>query len=302
MIFLLVLLSIAGTILAQCIFVVHQQNVVVVEQLGKFNRIAYPGLNFLIPMLESKAGALSLRIQQLDVIIETKTQDNVFVKVKVAVQFAVIESKIYEACYKLFSPSAQIESFVFDVIRAKVPSIELDALFAKKDEIAIDVKKELDGIMREFGYEIIKALVTDIDPNENVKHAMNEINTAQRLRMAAGEKAEADKIMRIKHAEGEAEANILQGKGVAGQRTAIIEGLSQAMDIIKNESPEMPFREIMSTILTIQYFDTLKSLGEKGNTNTLFVSHAPNQAHNIQDQILESIFAHKAANSTDKKN
>ncbi|MDX1916817.1 MAG: SPFH domain-containing protein [Rickettsiaceae bacterium] len=279
-------------------FIVSQQTVVVIERLGKFNRIAYPGLNLMIPFIEVKNDTLSLRIQQLDIIVETKTFDNVFVKVKIAVQFKVIEDKVYEACYKLFSPSAQIEAFVFDVVRAKVPTIELDALFAKKDEIAIDVKNELDETMKEFGYEIIKALVTDIEPNENVKQAMNEIHTAQRLRMAANEKAEAEKIMKIKQAEGEAEANILHGKGLAGQRLAIIEGLSQSMEFIKQETPEMPFKDIMSTILTIQYFDTLKSLGEKGNTNTLFVSHAPNQAANVQNQFLESLFA---LNVEDKK-
>ncbi|NDB81929.1 MAG: SPFH domain-containing protein [Alphaproteobacteria bacterium] len=290
---LLILLIVVSPIF--CIFIVHHQTVVVIERLGKFNRVAYPGLNFMIPFIESKNITLSLRIQQLDLIVETKTHDNVFVKLKIAVQFKVIEEKIYEACYKLYSPAAQIESFVFDVVRAKVPTMELDALFVKKDEIALDVKNQLDDTMKDFGYEIIKAPVTDIEPNENVKHAMNEINTAQRLRMAANEKAEAEKIMKIKQAEGDAEANILHGKGLAGQRMAIIEGLSQSMDLIKQDTPEMSLREIMGTILTIQYFDTLKNLGEKGNTNTLFVSHAPNQANQVQDQFLESLFAQEAS-------
>lgn len=290
-----------GIILLFGIFVVQQQNVAVIERLGKFARIAYPGLNFIIPIIERKADFLSLRIQQLDVPVETKTQDNVFVKIKVAVQFQVMEGKIYEACYKLFSPAEQIEAFVFDVVRAKVPNIDLDDLFAKKDEIAENVKNELSEIMESFGYEIIKALVTDIEPNENVKNAMNEINTAQRLRVAANERAEAEKIIRVKQAEGEAEANILHGQGIAGQRKAIIEGLGGSLEELKKNSPDLDSTNIMSTILAIQYFDMLREIGADSKTNTLFVSHSPNQAINIRDQMLESILAANYAIDKPKK-
>jgi len=299
---LLIMLSIVlGIILLFGIFVVQQQNVAVIERLGKFARIAYPGLNFIIPIIERKADFLSLRIQQLDVPVETKTQDNVFVKIKVAVQFQVMEGKIYEACYKLFSPAEQIEAFVFDVVRAKVPNIDLDDLFAKKDEIAENVKNELSEIMESFGYEIIKALVTDIEPNENVKNAMNEINTAQRLRVAANERAEAEKIIRVKQAEGEAEANILHGQGIAGQRKAIIEGLGGSLEELKKNSPDLDSTNIMSTILAIQYFDMLREIGADSKTNTLFVSHSPNQAINIRDQMLESILAANYAIDKPKK-
>ena len=287
----LIVLGVIGFFLFTAIFIVQQQTVTVIERFGKFDRIAYPGLNFIIPFIEKKADILSLRIQQLDLQVETKTLDNVFVKIKVAVQFQVIETKIYEACYKLFSPAEQIEAFVFDVVRAKVPNIELDDLFAKKDEIATDVKHELEETMNGFGYQIVKALVTDIEPNENVKNAMNEINTALRLRVAANERAEADKIIRIKQAEGEAEANILHGKGIAGQRKAIIEGLGNSMDAIQKHSPNLDSANVMSTILAIQYFDMLREIGADSKTNTLFVSHAPGQAHAIRDQMLESILA-----------
>lgn len=275
------------------IFVVKQQTVVVIERFGKYNRIARPGLNFLIPIIETKSATLSLKIQQLDVHVETKTNDNVFVKIRVSVQFHVIEEKIYEACYKLFAPAEQIEAFVFDVVRAKVPNIDLDDIFAKKDEIATDVKLELEETMQGFGYQIIKALVTDIEPNENVKNAMNEINTAQRLRVAANERAEADKIIRVKQAEAEAEANILHGKGLAGQRKAIIEGLGNSVEIVQKQSPEFSTKEIMGTILAIQYFDMLREVGSSGKTNTLFLSHTPNNPLNIKDDILSAIFAGK---------
>ena len=267
---------------------VQQQSVMVVERFGKFNRICYPGLNFIIPFIE-RADSLSLRIQQLDVHVETKTNDNVFVKIKISVQFNVIESKIFEACYKLYSPAKQIESFVFDVVRAKVPNIDLDDLFAKKDEIAINVKNELDEVMQGFGYQIIKALVTDIEPNENVKNAMNEINTAQRLRVAANEKAEADKIIRVKQAEAEAEANILHGKGLAGQRAAIIDGLAQSVEAIQKQNPAVSSESIMSIILTIQYFDTLREIGGDSKTNTLFVNNTPSGGMDIRSQILQAM-------------
>ncbi|MDX1924374.1 MAG: SPFH domain-containing protein [Rickettsiaceae bacterium] len=288
--------------LLSAVFVVHQQTVIVIERLGKFNRVAYPGLNLMIPFIETQANKISLRIQQLDVIVETKTHDNVFVKIKVAVQFGVNENKIFEAAYKLYSPSAQIEAYVFDVVRAKVPSIDLDSLFAKKDEIAIDVKNELEETMQSFGYQIVKALVTDIEPNENVKKAMNEINTAQRMRVAANEKAEAEKIIKIKQAEAESEANILHGKGVAGQRAAIIEGLGNTMEIMRSHSPEVGSKDIMSIILTIQYLDTLRDMGANPNMSTLFMSHSPDQAANIQHQFLQSLFAHSNNQENQKIN
>ena len=206
------------------IFIIPQQTVVIVERLGKFKRVATAGLNFKIPVIDNIAGSVNLRVQQLDVVIETKTQDNVFVHIMVSVQYCIAEDKIYEAFYKLVSPTKQIQAFVFDVVRAKVPTIILDDVFSKKDDIAVAVRKELSGILQSFGYTLLQALVTDIQPNENVKNAMNEINTAQRLRMAAHEKAEAEKIVRVKQAEGEAEANVLHGKGIAGQRQASIDG------------------------------------------------------------------------------
>jgi regulator of protease activity HflC (stomatin/prohibitin superfamily) len=289
--YIIFLIAIILILTFAAVFVVQQQTVAVIERFGKFVRVATPGLNFMIPLIERKADILSLRIQQLDVPVETKTKDNVFVKIRISVQFKVIESKIYEAAYKLFSPAEQIEAYVFDVVRAKVPNIELDDTFSKKDEIAVDLMTELDEIMRGFGYEIIKALVTDIEPNENVKNAMNEINTAQRLRIAAGEKAEAEKILRVKQAEAEAEANILHGKGLAGQRSAIIDGLSDSLESIRNHTPGATSESIMSIILAIQYFDMLREIGGDSKSNTLFVSHSPDSGLNIKNQIMESILA-----------
>ena len=271
------------------IVIISQQRVAIIERFGKFHKIAQPGLNFIIPIIDRVAGQLNLKIKQLDVHVETKTRDNVFVKILVSVKFQAIESKCFEAFYKLDNPEMQIQAFVFDVIRAKVPSILLDEVFEKKDEIAVDVKNELHDTMINFGYEIIKTLVTDIQPDENVKQAMNEINTAQRLRAAANEKAEAEKIIRIKQAEAESQANILHGSGIAGQRRAIIEGLSQSIEELQKHSPEVDSASVMQMILLIQYFDMLREIGGDAKSNTVFLSHAPGNVSELAKQIQEAM-------------
>jgi regulator of protease activity HflC (stomatin/prohibitin superfamily) len=276
-----------------CSFVVKQQSAVIIERFGKFTRIASPGLNFKLPLLESKAGVVNLKIQQLDVHVETKTKDNVFVKSVVAVQYRAMPTAISDAFYKLESPTHQIQAFVFDVVRAKVPTIDLDDVFSKKDEIAREVKTELYETMSDFGYEIIKALVTDIQPDENVKEAMNEINTAQRLRIASNEKGEAEKILRVKQAEADAEANILHGKGISGQRQAIVEGLSQSLDDMQKHMPDVNRERVMDMIVMIQYFDMLRELGASSNVNTVFIPHSPNSVSDISQQLRETIFASK---------
>lgn len=272
-------------------FVVRQQTTVIIERFGKFSRIAQPGLNIKIPFFETIAGKISLKIKQLNVHIETKTQDNVFVKIVCAVQYRAMPSAIYDAFYKLESPAEQIQAFVFDVVRAKVPTILLDDVFARKDDIAKEVKDELKETMADFGHEIIKSLVTDIQPNENVKEAMNEINTAQRLRIAAQEKGEAEKILRVKQAEADAEANILHGKGISGQRQAIMEGLSTSLEEIQKQMPQMNIEKVTDMILMIQYFDMLRELGLGSQTNTVFIPHSPSHATHIADQIRETIFS-----------
>ncbi|MDR1609270.1 MAG: SPFH domain-containing protein [Holosporales bacterium] len=272
------------------IFVVSQQTCAIVERLGKFSRIAYAGLQFRIPLLESVKSRMSLRIHQLDVDVETKTKDNVFVHVVIAVQYRVLTEKIYEAYYTLHNPMEQIKAFVFDLVRAQVPTMELDDVFSRKDDIADAVRSDLKDPMSDFGYEIIKALVTDIDPDANVKSAMNEINTAQRLRVAAAERGEAEKILKVKQAEAEAEASILHGQGIAGQRRAIIDGLSQSVDGFVKQTGSQP-SNVMDMVLIIQYIDTLKDIGANSKSNVVFVPHSPGNLSSISDQLRESIFA-----------
>ncbi|MDA7523085.1 SPFH domain-containing protein [Verrucomicrobia bacterium] len=272
-------------------FTVKQQTAGVVTRFGKFTRIADPGLNFLIPFLERVAGYVNLRVRQLDVEVETKTADNVFVKVLVSVQFYVLPEKIYEAFYRLENPERQIKSFVFDVVRARVPRIRLDDVFEKKDEIADVVKNELQQVMDDFGYGILKALVTDIDPDAKVKAAMNEINAATRLRVAATEKGEADKILSVKAAEAEAESKALSGKGIADQRRAIVEGLRESVDEFQKTIRSASAADVMNMVLMTQYFDTLKDLGNQSRTNTIMIPHSPGHMNDLAGQIRDAMIA-----------
>ena len=272
-------------------FIVQQQTAALIHRFGKFIRIADPGLNFKLPLIERVAGRVNLRVRQLDVDVETKTEDNVFVKVIVSVQYYVLKDKIYDAFYKLDDPATQIRSFVFDVVRARVPRIKLDDVFEKKDEIATVVKDELAQVMDDFGYGIVKALVTDIDPDAKVKIAMNEINAAQRLRVAAAEKGEAEKILQVKAAEAEAESKALSGKGIADQRRAIVDGLKESVGESQRSVSEASATEVMNLVLMTQYFDTLKEIGQGSSSNTILLPHSPGHLTDLATQIRDSMIA-----------
>jgi regulator of protease activity HflC (stomatin/prohibitin superfamily) len=287
---LVVALVIIGLIvLVTGLFTVRQQTAAIIERFGKFKKISPAGLNFKVPLIDRIAGRLSLRIQQLEVRVETKTEDNVFVFVVVSVQYYVLPGKVVDAFYKLQDPQAQITSFVFDTVRARVPTMILDALFEKKDDIAQAVKGELDAVMDDFGYGIVKALVTDIDPDANVKQSMNEINASQRLREAAIQQAEADKIRVVKAAEGEAESKALQGQGIANQRKAIIEGLRESVESFNKAIDGTNAEEVMNLVLMTQYFDTLKEIGLSGKSSTILIPHSPGGMGDISEQMRDAI-------------
>lgn len=283
---LLIFLGIVALILiATGLFTVKQQSVAIVERFGKFKKASSAGLNFKVPLIDHIAGRLNLRIQQLDVRVETKTKDNVFIFVVVSVQYYVLPSKTVDAFYRLQNPQSQITSFVFDTVRARVPGINLDQVFETKDEIAQVVKTELEQIMDDFGYGIVKALVTDIDPDAKVKASMNEINAAQRLRVAAVEQAEADKIRVVKAAEGEAESKALQGQGIANQRKAIIEGLKESVENFSSAVDGVNSQDVMNLVMMTQYFDTLKELGLSGKNSTILIPHSPAGMGDISEQM-----------------
>lgn len=299
---LLICIGIVAAVLGVIIFfmtfyTVEQQTVAVIERFGKFVRTADAGLHFKIPLIERIAGRVSLRVQQLDVKAETKTKDNVFVHVIVSVQYFIRPNNVYDAFYRLNNPAMQINSYVFDVVRARVPNIKLDELFEKKDEIAIAVKEELNETMINFGFEILNSLVTDIEPDHKVKEAMNEINAAERLRQAASEKGEADKILKVKAAEADAESKALAGKGVADQRKAIIEGLQQSVEDFRSSVDGTTSQDVMNLVLLTQYFDTLKEIGEKSGGNTILLPHSPGALSDLAAQIRDATIV---ANQVDK--
>lgn len=284
-------------------FTVKQQTAVVIERFGKFNRVCDAGLHMKIPYIEVVKGPLSLRVQQLDVTVETKTEDNVFVKVIVAVQYHVLAAKIYDAFYRLDQPQQQITAFVFDVVRARVPQMKLDDVFEKKEEIAIAVKDELTEIISNLGFGIIKTLVTDIDPDAKVKQAMNEINEAQRLQIASQARGEAEKILKVKKAEAEAESSALQGEGMARQRQAIIDGLRTSVAEFQKSVAGVGSHDVMMMVLMTQYFDTLKSLGEYSGTNAILLPHSPTSVSDMAGQLREAMITAQqvAVSTSDKK-
>lgn len=295
-----VIIGIIVIILLTGLFTVRQQTAAIVERFGKFKKISSAGLNFKIPLIDKIAGRVSLRVQQLDVRVETKTKDNVFVFVVVSVQYYVLPTKVVDAFYRLQNPQEQITAYVFDTVRARVPNVVLDQLFETKDDIANAVKTELDSVMDDFGYGIVKALVTDIDPDAKVKVSMNEINAAQRLREAAIQQAEADKIRVVKAAEGEAESKALQGQGIANQRKAIIEGLRESVESFSSAVDGVNSQDVMNLVMMTQYFDTLKELGLSGKNSTILIPHSPSGMGDISEQMRNAMITADTVNKSHK--
>lgn len=279
----------ALTFILGSFFTVNTAQVAIITRFGKFLRVAEAGLNWKTPYFDSVSGIVSLRVNQINLTMETKTKDNVFVTIPISVQNRVRPEKVYDAFYKLSDPVAQIKSYVEQVILGHVPSMTLDEVFASQSSIAAAVKQELDADMAAFGYEIVNVLVTDIVPDSKVKSAMNDINAAQREQVAATARGEADKILVVKKAEAEAESKALQGQGIANQRKAIVEGLQSSIEQFQKAVEGATAKDVMQLVLITQYFDTLKSIGESDKTNTLFLAHSPGSVKEVSDQILESM-------------
>jgi regulator of protease activity HflC (stomatin/prohibitin superfamily) len=257
----------------------------IVERFGKYNRVAHPGLQFLLPWCET-VRFIDLQVRQAVVNVETKTKDNVFVTIPVSVQYQVVEEKVFDAYYKLSDPQRQIESYVFNSILGHVPTLTLDEAFEQMQQISIAVKKDLDEVMDTFGYNILRALVTDIVPDAKVKAAMNDINAAQREQIAAQARGEADKILKVKQAEAEAESKALQGDGVARQRQAIIKGLQSSVESFKVAVEGSTAQDVMAMVLMTQYFDTLREVGVSGKSSTILLPSSPGTVNDLMTQIL----------------
>src|SRR3984893_12602270 len=278
-------------------FTVSTAQVAVITRFGKFLRVADPGLNWKWPFIDTVAGRISLRVNQITLTMETKTRDNVFVTIPISVQNRVRPEKAFDAFYKLSNPAEQIQAYVEQGILGHVPGMTLDEVFASQSGIAAAVKQELDADMAGFGYEIVNVLVTDIVPDAKVKSAMNDINAAQREQVAATARGEAEKILVVKRAEAEAESKALQGQGIANQRKAIIDGLRGSIEQFQKGVGDASTSEVMQLVLVTQYFDTLKTIGESDKTNTLFLSHSPAAVRDISEQILQSMLVADRAKS-----
>lgn len=275
-----------GCCCCQC---VRTSEVGIIERCGAFNALKDAGLACICWPLDSVVARLSLRVQELDVQCETKTKDNVFVTCVIAVQFTVIPEEAHAAFYKLTDPTAQITSYVFDVVRSTIPKMDLDQTFAAKDEVAQAVRQELQEVMQQYGYSILQALVIDLRPDRKVQDAMNDINAQKRLRYAMEEKAEGYKILQVKAAEADAESKYLSGVGVARQRQAIVGGLRESVKQFSGNVPGARPSDVMDLLLLTQYFDMLRDVGSTGASKTLFLPHGPASVTDLQSNLRGAI-------------
>ena len=276
-------------LIASGFFIVKQQTIAIVERLGKFSKDYGAGFQFKIPLIDRVVGRVSLRIQQLDVIVETKTLDDVFVHLKISVQFQIQRDHVYNAYYKLQNPHEQITAFIFDTVRAEVPKMKLDDVFVKKEEIALAIQRELKEAMLHYGYDIVKALVTDIDPDENVKIAMNRINAAEREKTAAQYEGDAQRILIVERAKAEAESKRLQGMGIADQRREIARGLEESVDVLNRVG--INSQEASALIIVTQHYDTLQSIGQTTNSNLILLPNSPQAGSNMLNEMVASFTA-----------
>ena len=300
--FVIILLIALGLVVLS-IKIIPQQQMGVVERLGKFNRVIGTGLNFVIPIIEGVAGRESIRVRQLDVPVETKTKDNVFVNLGVSVQFIAVSEKIFDAFYRLTDVEMQITSYVYDVVRGEVPKKTLDEVFETKEDLAQIIKSDLSDSMDDFGYAIIKSLITDIDPAPNVKAAMNQINATARLLVAAENEAEADKIRQVKSAEAEAESKKLQGEGIAQQRAAIIEGFKDSINDLKQVTgSEVETQDVMNMVMMVQYFDALRDIGTSGQNNAVLIPYGAGGSNQIFQQMTQAMITSEQVRRVTEEN
>ncbi len=294
-----VFLFLAIILIFSGLFTVKQQTAYIIERLGKYQSVRHAGLQFKIPFIDRVSGKINLKIQQLDVIVETKTKDDVFVRLKVSVQYLVLKEKIYEAFYKLENPHEQITAYVFDTVRAEVPKMKLDYVFERKDDIAMAIKRELQDAMNTYGYDIIKALVTDIDPDVAVKNAMNRINAAEREKVAAEYDGEAERIRIVAKAQAEAESKRLQGQGIADQRREIAKGLEESVEVLNNAG--INSQEASALIIITQHYDTLHSMSENTRSNLIMLPNSPTAGTDLMQQMLAALEATKYSDNLEKE-
>jgi len=276
-----------------CFFTISTAEVGIIETWGKFSRTASPGLGCVLCPMDQLVGRVSLRVQQLDVRLETKTLDNVFLEAIVSVQYQVLRERVEDAYYALTNPTQQITAHIYDVMRGELPTLELDAVFEAKEELSQAVKVALSKSMAEYGYQIVQALITDLDPDQRVKNAMNEINSSKRLKYAIAERAEGEKILQVKSAEAEAEAKYLSGVGVAKQRKAIVDGLRSSIVDFSENIEGTSTKEVMDLLLLTQYFDMVRDVGTANHCRTTFVPSSRTLGDDVRNSLLQASAAQK---------
>jgi len=276
-----------------CLFTISTAEVGIIETWGKFSRTASPGLGCVLCPMDQLVGRVSLRVQQLDVRLETKTLDNVFLEALVSVQYQVLRERVEDAYYALTNPTQQITAHIYDVMRGELPTLELDAVFEAKEELSQAVKVALSKSMAEYGYQIVQALITDLDPDQRVKNAMNEINSSKRLKYAIAERAEGEKILQVKSAEAEAEAKYLSGVGVAKQRKAIVDGLRSSIVDFSENIEGTSTKEVMDLLLLTQYFDMVRDVGTANHCRTTFVPSSRTLGDDVRNSLLQASAAQK---------
>ncbi|CAB9519568.1 Hypersensitive-induced response protein-like protein [Seminavis robusta] len=273
--------------LPQC-FTISTSEVGIIERWGKYDRLAKAGCHVVCPPMDLLVGTLSFRVQELNVRVESKTLDNVFLTATVSVQYCILAEKVTEAFYELTNPSQQITAHVYDVMRSQLPTLELDAVFEAKEDLALAVKNALANVMSNYGYSIIQALITDLDPDEKVKAAMNEINSSKRLKFAVAERAEGEKILEVKRAEAEANAKYLSGVGVAKQRKAIVDGLRTSIVNFHDSVEGSSTKDVMDLLLLTQYFDMIRDVGSAGHCKTTFVPTSRTLGDDVRNSLLQA--------------
>ncbi len=209
-------------------------------------------------------------------------------KVNIAVNYRVVSGREREAFYTLSDAKAQIQAYVLDVVRSKIPQMTLDEVFEKKDGRCQAVTQHLSELMQQYGFEIVSSLVVDVQPDPTVVAAMNEIQAQTRLQLAAQAKGEANKILAVKAAEAEAESKALQGKGIADQRKAIIAGLNDSVASLASTAQTSP-AEVLRTLLMTQYFDTIREIGVQSGAKVILLPHTPGAMTDIGEQIRNAM-------------
>ena len=289
---ILFLLFVVFALTGNIFFVVKQQHAVIIERLGKFNKIVGAGFHAKIPFVDRKAATVSLRTMKNGFDIDVKTEDNVTIGLEVSAQYHVSyelgstpeQSGVYKSYYMLQQPVAQMRDFITDALRSSIPVYTLDEVFAKKDDIAKDVNATVSEQMDAYGFTLVSTLITKIALPHEVEDSMNQINAAQRTKAAAQDLAEADRIRRVTEAKAEAEAMEKAGEGIANQRKAIALGIKDSLETIQETG--VGNDEANQLFMFTQWTEMMNEFAKSGKSATVVLPSDYKQASSMFEQML----------------